>query len=99
MPSDSAPWMAGFSFHFDPPLAPFHFCPPLRVQGTPTYAPRRGCYVPRGAGTLQHGLGRLRKSAIHPMRQCRAGHFSVPCPAKPLETLKDGDGVHGGRAR
>ena len=47
-----------------------------------------GCYVPWDAGTFRYAHGRLRKKAIHPMRRCRAGHFSVPCPAKPLETLK-----------
>ena len=47
-----------------------------------------GCYVPWDAGTFRFSHGRLRKKAIYPMRRCRAGHFSVPCPAKPVEALQ-----------
>ena len=47
-----------------------------------------GCYIPRSVGTLSARQGRLRKSAIHPMGRCRAGRFSVPCPHRPLETLR-----------
>ncbi|CAL1163298.1 unnamed protein product [Cladocopium goreaui] len=46
-----------------------------------------GCYIPR-AGTLRGGQGRLRSSAIRPLGRCKAGHISVPCPHKPLETLQ-----------
>ena len=46
------------------------------------------CYIPRTVGSLRARQGRLRKSAIHPMGRCRAGRFSVPCPHRPLETLR-----------
>ena len=30
----------------------------------------------------------IRKTSIYPMARCKAGHFSVPCPRKPLDVLR-----------
>eukprot|EP00931_Biecheleriopsis_adriatica_P040328 TRINITY_DN23108_c0_g1_i2.p1 TRINITY_DN23108_c0_g1~~TRINITY_DN23108_c0_g1_i2.p1 ORF type:complete len:381 (+),score=48.66 TRINITY_DN23108_c0_g1_i2:125-1267(+) len=46
------------------------------------------CEVPHNIGVFRSMKGRLRKAAIHPMGHCRAGHISVPCPRRPMETLQ-----------
>eukprot|EP00439_Symbiodinium_sp_Y106_P044945 s1813_g5.t1 len=47
-----------------------------------------GCWFPQHDGTFRGSRGRLRVSAIRPLGRCKAGHLSVPCPRKPLETLR-----------
>ena len=47
-----------------------------------------GCWLPQNDGTFRGSRGRLRVSAIRPLGRCKAGHLSVPCPRKPLETLR-----------
>eukprot|EP00931_Biecheleriopsis_adriatica_P075502 TRINITY_DN49350_c0_g1_i1.p1 TRINITY_DN49350_c0_g1~~TRINITY_DN49350_c0_g1_i1.p1 ORF type:complete len:222 (+),score=41.63 TRINITY_DN49350_c0_g1_i1:181-846(+) len=47
-----------------------------------------GCAVPENVGPLRHGGGVLAKSAIHPLGRCRAQSISVPCPHRPLETIR-----------
>lgn len=61
---------------------------PWRSLGVGAFQGDSGCYIPRDAGTLRGGQGRLRSSAIRPLGRCKAGHISVPCPHKPLETLQ-----------
>ena len=46
-----------------------------------------GCWYPH-EGTFYQGHGKLRAAAIRPLGRCKAGSGSVPCPRKPLETLK-----------
>lgn len=46
------------------------------------------CEILKHIGPLQHNGGLLPKSAIHPLGRCRAAGISVPCPSKPLETIK-----------
>ncbi|CAE8705170.1 unnamed protein product [Polarella glacialis] len=55
------------------------FCPDGEGSGT--------CYVP-SAGAFWPAHGRLRRSHIQPLGRCRSGRISVPCPRRPLETLK-----------
>ncbi|OLQ04133.1 hypothetical protein AK812_SmicGene12848 [Symbiodinium microadriaticum] len=49
---------------------------------------RSRCWFPQNDGTFRGSRGRLRVSAIRPLKRCKAGHLSVPCPREPLETLR-----------
>ena len=49
---------------------------------------RSRCWFPQNDGTFRGSRGRLRISAIRPLKRCKAGHLSVPCPREPLETLR-----------
>ena len=65
-------------------------------QGSVAYAQRYcvyhhatalSCWIPH-ENTFRGSRGRLRVSAIRPLGRCKAGSFSVPCPHRPLETLR-----------
>lgn len=45
------------------------------------------CWIP-AVGPLQQAAGRLAKSAIRPLQRCLAQDRPVPCPNRPLETIK-----------
>lgn len=45
------------------------------------------CEFP-SVGPLKSVDGRLRRDAIQPLRRCLAKDRTVPCPARPLETIK-----------
>lgn len=47
-----------------------------------------GCTIPEGEGPLRSAGGRLRKDAIRPLGQCLIGDLRVPCPRKPVETIR-----------
>ncbi|CAJ1339347.1 unnamed protein product [Effrenium voratum] len=65
------------------------YCPPSRrLLGEPLKRQLSACWVPRNRGTLKANFGRLARRAILPLGRCRAGHLAVPCPRRPLETLK-----------
>ncbi|CAE7350956.1 unnamed protein product, partial [Symbiodinium pilosum] len=38
--------------------------------------------------TFYQSRGKLRASAIEPMGRCKAGTIPVPCPRRPMETLR-----------
>ena len=55
------------------------------LQSTALTAPV--CWIARDS-TFRGNQGRLRVSSIRPLGRCKAGSFSVPCPRKPLDTLR-----------
>ena len=46
------------------------------------------CIIPHDVGPMASTHGRLRKSSVRPLGRCRAGRITVPCPRRPVDTLR-----------